>query len=237
MTRSNAAPPPGEPAPVPSDPGDPPPRRLAAAIVYGTGDDTGTADTEAADTPEDAQARPTPAWTVDAWKPTDGPASAVADLPPPERAVEAAVGAVGEWPGLIDRLSEVTIVLAEDGEVAELNARYRGQAKPTNVLSFPASPRLRHDSEDEWIPRAALGDIILAGETVLREAAELGIPPAHHLQHLVVHGLLHLLGHDHDTDDRAERMESLEVEILKTLGVADPYADSVPFDAREAGGD
>jgi probable rRNA maturation factor len=109
-------------------------------------------------------------------------------------------------------------VLADDASLRALNRSYRGKDAATNVLSFPFQPApggcaVRH-----------LGDVVLAAETVRKEAAEQGIPPAHHLQHLVVHGLLHLLGFDHDTDARAEAMERLEAQILVTLGIADPYA-------------
>ena len=69
-----------------------------------------------------------------------------------------------------------------------------------------------------------MGDVVLAAETVRHEVADRGIEPRHHLQHLVVHGLLHLLGYDHQTEAAAEEMEGLEAEILATLGVADPYA-------------
>ena len=75
-----------------------------------------------------------------------------------------------------------------------------------------------------------LGDVVLAAETVVLEAAERGIAPTAHLQHLVVHGLLHLLGFDHDTDAEAERMEHLETEILATLGIANPYAEPLGVD-------
>jgi probable rRNA maturation factor len=101
--------------------------------------------------------------------------------------------------------------------VRRLNRTYRGKDAPTNVLSFPS----RGPAPDDG---AYLGDVVLAAETVRQEAVELGIEPGHHLQHLVVHGLLHLLGHDHQADAAAEEMERLEVEILATIGVADPYA-------------
>ena len=103
-----------------------------------------------------------------------------------------------------------------------LNLAYRGKDAPTNVLSFPFQrpPGTAGDAD------AYLGDVVLAAETVRREAAERGIEPTHHLQHLVVHGLLHLLGYDHETDAAAEDMEGLETEILATIGIADPYAAS-----------
>ncbi len=108
------------------------------------------------------------------------------------------------------------IALSSDEEVAKLNAAYRGKAAPTNVLSFPA-PASAAESR-------FLGDIGLAAETVAREAREQDIPLVDHLQHLVVHGLLHLQGWDHQTEAEAQAMEALEVRILAKLGVADPYA-------------
>ena len=105
--------------------------------------------------------------------------------------------------------------------VRGLNATYRGKDAPTNVLSFP------FQTPPGGVPEDApyLGDVMLAAETIGREAAEGGIAPTAHLQHLVVHGLLHLLGFDHTTDVEAEQMERIEVEILATLGIADPYAE------------
>jgi probable rRNA maturation factor len=114
--------------------------------------------------------------------------------------------------------AEVTIVLADDALVRTLNAAYRSQDKPTNVLSFPLQAHPGTGSH------ALLGDVVLALETVTREAAEQGTPLLHHLQHLVVHGILHLLGFQHETDAEAEDMEAIEIEILAKLGVADPYA-------------
>jgi probable rRNA maturation factor len=152
----------------------------------------------------------------------------------PAAMVTAAVAAVGRWPGLVTVPSEVAVALSSDAAVAALNAVYRGQAKPTNVLSFPAAASAQPpaDLDDDDLPadavRQTLGDVVLAEETLLREADEAGIPPAHHLQHLVVHGVLHLLGHDHDDDAAATRMEALETAILASLGVPDPYQEPVP---------
>jgi probable rRNA maturation factor len=114
---------------------------------------------------------------------------------------------------------EVCVALSSDAQVAELNASYRGKAAPTNVLSFPAVPMLPIEGEPRFF-----GDVILALETMQREAADLRLPLEHHMQHLVVHGLLHLLGYDHQTGEEAQAMESLEVRILARLGIADPYA-------------
>jgi probable rRNA maturation factor len=115
-----------------------------------------------------------------------------------------------------------TVLLTSDAEVRILNAKWRGQDKPTNVLSFPADPNAPVNGGCE-----PLGDIALACETVLREAEAQCTTPAHHLQHLVVHGLLHLLGYDHLNEEEAAEMEALEVDILARLGVADPYSDFV----------
>jgi len=115
-------------------------------------------------------------------------------------------------------------VLADDGEQRRLNRTWRGRDAPTNVLAFPAAPA--------GVPAVAgapllLGDIVLAGETVAREAAEQGKPFADHLRHLVVHGVLHLLGYDHDADEAAVAMEAIETSILAGLGVSDPYRDTI----------
>ena len=115
------------------------------------------------------------------------------------------------------------IVLSSDAALRALNRDWRGKDKPTNVLSFPAGdgqPRRRTGDKSE--PRA-LGDVILAFETVLREAHRQGKQPRHHLSHLVVHGVLHLLGFDHETAREAAIMERQERQILARLGVADPY--------------
>ena len=108
----------------------------------------------------------------------------------------------------------VTILLTDDDSVRDLNARFRGKDYATNVLSFPAPEN----------PEGHLGDIALAFGVCAREASEQGKPLAHHLQHLVAHGVLHLLGYDHETDAEAEHMEGLERVVLAGLGVPDPYA-------------
>jgi probable rRNA maturation factor len=112
------------------------------------------------------------------------------------------------------------ILLSDDEKIARLNGQWRGQEKPTNVLSFPA-PALYGAGPNETTP---LGDIAIAYETLAREAEENGAAVSDHLSHLVVHGFLHLLGYDHHMDDEAERMERLERDILARMGVDDPYA-------------
>jgi probable rRNA maturation factor len=117
---------------------------------------------------------------------------------------------------------EVSVVLSDDGRVRTLNRDYRGEDKPTNVLSFPGSDDL--DSP-------MLGDVVLAYETCRREAEGDDKPFQHHIHHLVVHGVLHLIGYDHMTTDEAVEMEALETRILAALGVPDPYAGSEPVSA------
>jgi probable rRNA maturation factor len=118
------------------------------------------------------------------------------------------------------RNAELSVLFCDDATIAVLNGQWRGQEKPTNVLSFPALP-LPGASPDGNAP---LGDIAIAYETLVREAAESGKTASAHLAHLVVHGFLHLVGYDHQIDDEAERMERLERDILARIGVADPYA-------------
>ncbi len=115
--------------------------------------------------------------------------------------------------------SEVSLLLTDDAAIRELNNRWRDKDKPTNVLSFPGSD----PSGDVYGPM--LGDIVFAFETIRREADELGIDFSDHFTHLVVHGILHLFDYDHQEDDEAEKMESLERAILATLNIADPYQD------------
>lgn len=115
------------------------------------------------------------------------------------------------------------VALSSDAAVRTLNARYRGFDKPTNVLSFPSFEASGGKTPLETGEPRFLGDVVLAAETVAREARERGIAFEDHLQHLVLHGLLHLLGYDHETDEEAEVMETLETSILARLGVADPH--------------
>jgi len=111
------------------------------------------------------------------------------------------------------RMTSLTVALSDDRRVRVLNKRDRQKDKPTNVLSYPSGEK------------AFLGDVVLARQTVWREAREQKKAPADHVAHLVVHGTLHLLGHDHETSDAdAERMEALERRILARMKIADPYA-------------
>jgi len=142
-------------------------------------------------------------------------------LPEAEDIVRLAIAFAATSKAVICRKKSVLAVLLCDDETIEsLNARWRGQEKPTNVLSFPAPP-LRGDMPYEKIP---LGDIAIAYETLSREASEQSKPVSDHLSHLVVHGFLHLVGYDHHEDGEAEEMERLECDILGRIGIADPYA-------------
>jgi probable rRNA maturation factor len=156
---------------------------------------------------------------------------------PPERSVEIVIEsplwktipsvktplrrAIGlAWPTDLGE-AEVAILLTDDTTVRALNQRWRGTDEPTNVLSFPS----RRAGRDHGAP-VFLGDIVIAYETSAREAAAEGKPLHHHLTHLAVHGFLHLVGYDHESDADAESMESLERKVLAQLGIGDPYAPS-----------
>ncbi len=134
------------------------------------------------------------------------------------RAEEAVRAALTQSKARIAGASELSIVLTDDAEQRVLNRDWRGIDKSTNVLSFP-------QIEPFGPVSGLLGDIILARETLEREAAEQGVSFEDHFTHLVVHGFLHLLGYDHIDDDEALAMEGLETQILASLGVADPYSD------------
>ncbi|MBX3494872.1 MAG: rRNA maturation RNase YbeY [Parvibaculum sp.] len=112
--------------------------------------------------------------------------------------------------------AELSVMLADDARVAALNKTYRGKDGPTNVLSFPSA-------DIAGMEAVLLGDVVLARETIAREAEAQAKRFDDHLAHLVVHGVLHLLGHDHASDAEADQMEALEREILQDLGIADPY--------------
>ena len=154
--------------------------------------------------------------TIDISRSSDGWDSA---LPEAETVIRRAAESAWESGTAGDRSgdAEVSVALADNALVRKLNRDYRGKDKPTNVLSFPA--------EDGGAPGRArlLGDVVLALETVRREAAERSKPLPDHVSHLVVHGILHLLGRDHETETQAAAMEALEIEILAGLGVENPY--------------
>ena len=140
---------------------------------------------------------------------------------PLEEAAHQAAAALAQYPRVpLAPGSEVSVVLGSDALVRRLNSTYRGKDTATNVLSFPFQKPPGVGAGDG----AYLGDVVLAAETMRREADERAIERRHHLQHLVIHGLLHLLGYDHETDSQAEEMERLEIEVLATIGVPDPYA-------------
>ncbi len=131
-------------------------------------------------------------------------------------AVEAAVTELGLKP---PAGCELSLLFTDDAAMQVLNRDWRGKDKPTNVLSFPAFPTKLGGK----LP-PMLGDIAIARQTVEREAVEEGKPFEHHLSHMVVHGLLHLIGYDHEVDDEAEVMEAAERRILARLAIPDPYA-------------
>jgi probable rRNA maturation factor len=128
----------------------------------------------------------------------------------------AARAAFGTAPSLSAGAYHVTLVLTDDAEMQTLNRTWRGKDASTNVLSFPAG--------DIGAP-GFLGDVVLAYETTRAEAREQNLGLQDHAAHLVVHGVLHLLGFDHMDDEEAERMEALERAALASLGVADPYVE------------
>lgn len=134
-----------------------------------------------------------------------------------KNAVAATKSALTAFPGD----AEISVHFTDDAAIAELNGRWRHKPQPTNVLSFPA-PSLGFGGD------RSLGDIVLAFETVTKEAAEADLTLADHISHLLVHGLLHLVGFDHEDDEEAEAMERLETTILAKLGIANPYAGSEP---------
>ena len=143
--------------------------------------------------------------------------------PQAEGVIDRAIAAAAEFVTVDVGESELAVMLTDDAGIRTLNRNWRGIDKPTNVLSFPAlQPRGERQADDA--PRM-LGDIAIAYETTRREADEEQKPFDHHLSHLAVHGFLHLIGHDHEQDQEAETMESLEREILSQLGIPDPYAE------------
>jgi probable rRNA maturation factor len=164
---------------------------------------------------------------------------------PPERFTVSLVEEAGDWsafascPDMVAKLAialekhpscagvrgrEASVVLGNDALLRALNRDYRGKDAETNVLSFPFQTPAGAEQS------TYLGDVVLSVETIAREAADLGLPPEHRLQHLIVHGMLHLIGFDHQIDMDADVMERLETQILARLGIPDPYA---PADAEQ----
>jgi probable rRNA maturation factor len=148
--------------------------------------------------------------------------------PDAEAAIQRAIAAAAQMTDAGDGEAELAVMLTDDAGIRTLNSNWRGIDKPTNVLSFPAlQPAVTGGPDDA--PRM-LGDIAIAYETTRREADDEQKPFDHHLSHLAVHGFLHLMGYDHEKDDEAEAMETLEQEILAQLGIPDPYADRERMD-------
>ncbi len=139
--------------------------------------------------------------------------SGCSDLPTDEKVTGWAVAAVAAD---VKADAVVTVRMVDREEGAELNTRYRGLTEPTNVLSFPFDA-------SEFLDFTVLGDIVICAPVVFKEARAQGKTTEQHWAHMVVHGCLHLLGYDHQTDSQAENMEGLEAEILTGLGYPDPY--------------
>ena len=150
--------------------------------------------------------------SVDAW---DAPLG---------RAFDACARDAGTaWPG-----REISVLLCDDAAIRALNRDWRGKDKATNVLSFPTVAAA--GAPADMLRDLPLGDIAIAYETAAREARDEGKLFEHHVVHLAVHGALHLLGFDHETEKDAEQMEAAERRILAGLGIADPYRDSEPLE-------
>src|ERR1700682_5713052 len=143
--------------------------------------------------------------------------------PDAEAVIQRAIAAAAQMTDAGDGEDELAVMLTDDAGIRTLNLNWRGIDKPTNALSFPALPPTGTGGADD-APRM-LGDIAIAYETTRKEADDEQKPFDHHLSHLAVPGFLHLIGYDHEKDDDAEAMESLEQEILAQLGIPDPYAD------------
>ena len=148
--------------------------------------------------------------------------------PGAEEAIHRAIATAAEIADADIGEAELAVMLTDDAGIRTLNSNWRGIDKPTNVLSFPALPPTGAGGPDD-APRM-LGDIAIAYETTRKEADDEQKPFDHHLSHLAVHGFLHLIGYDHEKDDDAEAMESLEAEVLAQLGIPDPYSDRERMD-------
>jgi probable rRNA maturation factor len=150
-----------------------------------------------------------------------------ASLEAPSKLVQTAILAAVEGSGLVLAANaEISVVLCGDAFIRELNREWRGYDAPTNVLSFPAG--------GDPASAPLLGDIVIAFETASREAFEAGKPLRDHVAHLLVHGFLHLIGHDHVEAAEAAAMETLERAILGRLGIDDPYRASLIEEAAGA---
>lgn len=126
--------------------------------------------------------------------------------------------------GLLQEVTAACLLLTSDERIRALNRQFRGLDEPTDVLSFPAVEADVLAAAGAEGPPPELGDIVIALQTTLADATREGRPVSDHLSHLVIHGMLHLLGHDHQRDAEAEEMEALEARILASLGIPDPYA-------------
>ncbi|MDH5723189.1 MAG: rRNA maturation RNase YbeY [Alphaproteobacteria bacterium] len=134
-----------------------------------------------------------------------------------EHSLQTALKEVNKTP---ESVEEISIVLANDEFIQELNHTYRGKDAPTNVLSFPQT----EPEEFEYLEFIdSLGDIILSYETIMKESTEQNKTFEKHLKHLLVHGVLHVLHFDHENEEDAQKMESLEIQILKQMGIKNPY--------------
>ena len=137
--------------------------------------------------------------------------------------VKACIRVLNEYFSDVVRAGHITILLSDDHELQKLNRQFRGKDTPTNVLSFPAV------DDGIAVPELSdehLGDIAISFDRCKDEAMSGSIPLAHHVRHLVIHGTLHVFGHDHQNEDEAKVMESLETRILEKMSIPDPYQDN-----------